>query len=252
MKRRHLVFSSLIATLLSCSFSHGAVLASYAMTASGDPLTGALNVSPTTVATNVTATTLVNQAGGGPAGSFNYNGGTDRASSWSITVGSSQTTFADAVGAGNYITFSITPAAGYELDLSSITFQVASGSSSSTSNRGFFLASEMLPGNFTSSSTVLSADRTPGGGGTIPVQAATVGNTIPKDYSANLSSLSAFTATRYFRFYLQGPISVSLTFDDIVVNGTVTAVPEPSAALLGSLGVLFLLRRRRESKNFGS
>lgn len=34
-------------------------------------------------------------------------------------------------------------------------------------------------------------------------------------------------------------------FDDVTVNGTVDPIPEPSAALLGALGLLALLRRRR-------
>ena len=33
--------------------------------------------------------------------------------------------------------------------------------------------------------------------------------------------------------------------DNLSINGTFTAVPEPSAALLGGLGLLALLRRRR-------
>jgi hypothetical protein len=33
--------------------------------------------------------------------------------------------------------------------------------------------------------------------------------------------------------------------DNIIVSGTVSAVPEPSVSLLGCLGVLGLLRRRR-------
>ncbi len=33
--------------------------------------------------------------------------------------------------------------------------------------------------------------------------------------------------------------------DNIIVNGTVSVIPEPRAALLGGLGMLALLRRRR-------
>lgn len=35
------------------------------------------------------------------------------------------------------------------------------------------------------------------------------------------------------------------SLQDIEINGDITAIPEPSAALLGGLGALFLLRRRR-------
>ncbi len=39
--------------------------------------------------------------------------------------------------------------------------------------------------------------------------------------------------------------SYNARFDAVQVNGTVTVIPEPSAALLGGLGALLLLRRRR-------
>ena len=100
---------------------------------------------------------------------------------------------------------------------------------------------------------MLLTDRTAFGGGTMPLQNATAINTVPKDYSADLGSLGAIASgdTRHFRIYLQTPTSnQGIAFDDIVINGTVsaTAVPEPSSfALLA--GAAFLgfaaLRRRR-------
>jgi hypothetical protein len=243
---RALLAASALFTLAFCS-AQAAVIVNYAMTANGAALNSSLFVGPTDTATNVTATTLVNQSGGGPAGNFTYNGNTDIASSWSITFDSAATNFAGAVTAGNYFTFSITPDAGHQLDLTSITFQVASGSSNTSSNRAFYLVTESNPANFSSSSTVLSTDRTPGGGGTIPVQADPVTNTVPKDYSVDLSSFTGITTTQYFRFYLQASIGQSLTFDDIIVNGTVSAIPEPSsfAALAGLAGLGLAARRRR-------
>lgn len=37
-----------------------------------------------------------------------------------------------------------------------------------------------------------------------------------------------------------------LTFDDIVIHGTVNPIPEPSVALLAGADVVLLLRRRRK------
>ena len=250
MKSKLTLGTALALLALASTSASAAVIVNYAMTANAAALNSTLNVNPTTTAANVTATGLVNQSGAATTGSFSYNGGTDTVSSWATTFDSAATTYAGAFTAGNYFTFSITAGAGYQIDLTSISFQVASGSNSTTSNRAFYLVAASSPAGFTSSSTVLSTDRTPGGGGLIPVQAATITNTVPKDYSVDLTSFSGITTTQYFRFYLQTPtVSQALTFDDIIVNGTATAIPEPStyACLVGAaaLGLVVLRRRRR-------
>lgn len=52
-----------------------------------------------------------------------------------------------------------------------------------------------------------------------------------------------------FRLYVTGNVTPNTNdiarWDNILVEGGVTLIPEPSAALLGGLGVLLLLRRRR-------
>ncbi len=75
---------------------------------------------------------------------------------------------------------------------------------------------------------------------------------MPKDYSVSLAGLGVISegTTRYFRFYLQtDTASQGIAFDDIVLNGTVTAsaVPEPStfALLAGVAGLGFAALRRR-------
>jgi hypothetical protein len=249
MKPTRTLGASLALLALAATTASADVIVNFAMTADGAALNSALNVNPTTTISNVTATGLVNQLGNATTNSFTYNGGTDRVSSWALLNSSASTTFAGAVVNGDYITFSITPGAGYQLDLTSITFQVASGSSSTTSNRAFYLVSESQPANFTSSSTVLSTDRTAFGGGTIPLQAgAGAIDTVPKDYTVDLTSFTGITTTQYFRFYLQAGVSQALTFDDIVVNGTVSAVPEPStyASLAGLIALGLVASRRRK------
>jgi hypothetical protein len=228
---------------------HAAVLVEYKMTASGDPLNGALFLGPTTSAANLTATTLVNQSGGSAAGSFIFKGNTDRASAWSTTNNSTGTGYSGAYVSNNYFTFSITPAEGYKFDLESITFEVASGNNNATHNRAFYLVTATSPAAFSISSTVLATDSTPGGGGTIPLQSGTGGvDTVPKSYNADLSSFSGITTTQTFRFYLRtDTISQSLVFDNIVVNGTLSAIPEPSsfALALGVAALGFAAGRKR-------
>lgn len=46
-------------------------------------------------------------------------------------------------------------------------------------------------------------------------------------------------------FYFREQVGTRSEIDNIVLSGTLTPVPEPSAALLGAIGALLLLRRRR-------
>jgi hypothetical protein len=244
-----LLLACALAALTAASAS-AAVIVDYKMTASGLGLASAATASPTTTIANVTATALTNQSGGTFVGGDNYNGGTDRVTAWATTTGSTGG-FATAFAAGSYVTFQLTVAEGYTMSLSSITFQAAAATTGG-SDRSFFLLAETNPANFTASNAILSTANTTAG--TLPYQAATATNTIPADYEANLTSFAAIAGgqTVYFRFYLQTPgNSQSIAFDDIVINGTVTAsaVPEPSAyALLAGgafLGFAVCLRRTR-------
>lgn len=232
-----------------------AVLVDYRMTAFGAASNAASTGAAYSSDANVTVNSLVNQAGVFPTGSENYNAGTDRVSYWT-TVAGSATSYANAFSAGNtggttgsFLAFQITAKAGYEVDFSSITFQVAAGTTG-PSDRAFYLVSETNPANFTASSTVLATDRTLAGGGTIPYQPASAINTVPQSYTVDLTSLAGLAEgeTRYFRFYLQTPgASQSLAFDDIVVNGTTSAIPEPSssAVLAGTALLVGALAQRR-------
>ncbi len=238
------------AVLSLAGTASAAVLVDYKMTAFGAALNSTATGAAYSSDANVTVTSLVNQAGSFTGGSDNYNAGTDRVSIWSTAAGSA-TSYANAFSAGSFITFQITANAGYNVSFSSITFQVAAATAG-PSDRAFYLVSETTPGAFSGTSTVLSTDRTAAGSGTIPYQAGTTTNTVPQDYTVNLSSLGGLAAgeTRYFRFYLQTPTaSQGIAFDDIVVNGTATAsaVPEPSTTALLAGGALlgFTLLQRR-------
>lgn len=238
-----------------------AVIVDFKMTAAGAPLTDPVSAASTSSDANIVATSLANQVGAGPAGSNNYNAGTDRVSFWSTTAGTSTVSYAGAFSTGNYVTFSVTAAAGYEVTFDSITFQAGAATQTATTKRSFYLVSETSAANFTAASTVLIGDSTPqagAGGLTLPVQAGTITNSVPNDYSVSLASFAKLNAgeTRIFRFYLQTETaSQSIAFDDIVLNGTVTAsaVPEPSsfAALAGVAMLGCAVVRRRAKRRSG-
>ena len=63
----------------------------------------------------------------------------------------------------------------------------------------------------------------------------------------NASFLPSFTDTAKFRFVdsASAAADVRVFVDNITITGTPEYVPEPRAALLGSLGLIALLRRRR-------
>ncbi|MBC8010708.1 MAG: PEP-CTERM sorting domain-containing protein [Burkholderiales bacterium] len=252
-----LTLAAACAALALAAHANAAVIINFAMTGTGQPLNGGLSAEPTALDANVTATGLRLQTGLAPTGSFAYNANTDRVISAPTAGTPAGTTFAQALTNGSYLMFSITPQAGYTVSLDSITFQAASGSNNATSDRAFYLVAETAPANFTTGSTVLSTDRTAFGGGTMPIQAATATNTVPKDYNVSLTGVSTMqsfgaSTTQYFRLYLQTPSSAqAITFDDIVLNGTVSAIPEPSSfAALAGLGALgcVAFRRRRVSR----
>ena len=233
--------------------AQAAVIVSYGMSTVPPPDPQVLFTGPTSLDPGVTATNLVNQLGNTASGSLVFSGG-DLVSTWNTTAAAApanDNSFSAAFAVGNYVTFSITPTAGNQINLTNITFQASTASTSTTSNRGFFLVSESAPANFTATSVVLLTDRTAfdgggGGAGTLPLQGAPTNTTVPRDYDASLAALGPVTGTQYFRLYLQTPnAGQGLAFDDIVVNGTVSPVPEPGAPLLGFAGLLMLQGRRR-------
>lgn len=137
----------------------------------------------------------------------------------------------------DYVQFSVAPAAGYELDLSSLTMDVIRGSTSAT--RGYYVRSSVdgYASNLLYQANIPTANS----------EGAT-GTWLPQN--ANLSGLAAMqnvTTPVSFRIYAfitgGGTVDSAINFDNIVVNGAVSVVPEP--AILGLLGVAGLVLARR-------
>lgn len=164
------------------------------------------------------------------------SGGTHNANSTSATlpvlrVPSPVT--ADAIDISKYFEFAVAPKSGYVLDLTNITFQAASNT---TGNQKFEVRYSF--DGFANSFTA-------GSGTTNAAAAFTYDN-----FSFNLLDANAganeTTGTTTFRFYNYNSGGVNpATYDNITVNGAVSAVPEPaSLGLLGVAGAMFLRRRR--------
>lgn len=240
---------------LVASSASAAVLVDYKMTAPSTALNSSTYLGPTALFENVGSTFLVNHLGNPNSGSNVIENGTDRITTWNSTTGSGASTpvtFANAFTAGNYVTFTVSVAEGFQIAFDSISFQAGIASSSDTARRGVFLVTETSASNFSASSTVLASDVTAPAGGTLVRYASPEGNTMPLTYSSSLAGLGVLGSgqTQIFRIYFQTQdASQGIFLDDIVINGTVSAIPEPSAfaalAGLAGLGLAATRRRRR-------
>lgn len=147
------------------------------------------------------------------------------------SVDSNATSAADAVTGNEYFEFTVSPGVGSELDLASLTFNVARGGGSTP--RGYVVRS--------------SAD-----GYSTDLSTADVATVRPAYTAVNVSLADAafqnLITPLGFRFYIYAPgAGSSVDFDDITLNGEVTAVPEPSAIALlglGIVGMVAVARRR--------
>lgn len=163
------------------------------------------------------------------------------ASSAANTFGGSDfdtTSLAAAVAGNDYLSFTITPSAGYNLRLTSISL-----------NSGVAIAVSNFHGDLLSSTTGLTpADS---------LHSYSFSSLGAPAQSITLSSVSALQAVSgpiEFRLYGWRDVAGTSTFrlrnlanSDLVINGSLTAVPEPSvsAAILGVLVLAGVWIRRR-------
>ncbi len=136
---------------------------------------------------------------------------------------------ASAVLNNQYFEFSVAAEAGFTMDLTSLTFDVARGGASAP--RGWVLRS--------------SVD-----GYATDIATEVVATTQPNLSSFNVDLLTASyqdLTDATFRVYGYGPsTSIGLFFDNLVLNGSVQAIPEPTTlAALGAGLPMLLLRRSR-------
>ncbi len=189
---------------------------------------------------NYTATSIVEGAGMATSlTAFSATTG-DSPPTWilhtALNGSSGSTTLNDAITANDFVTFSITPDAGYALNLTQISLELRGSVQSGTHDPWTGLGITYDPegdGTFTAPLTLNSTATLPSTGSLAARSAA-------------LTNLEV-TNTVTFRIYFFGTGNANRgVVDNVRLNGTVSAVPEPSAAAaLGLAGLALLAFRRR-------
>lgn len=209
----------------------------------------AWNVNGTNASVN---STLNGTVGAGIASATLSLGTGISASSSANTFGGSgfdQTSLSSAITNGDYLQFTISPAASYQYDISSIAMNIGVGTAVTNFNVALFSSAT---GSFTAGNelwTFAFSSTTP------PAQSITLSSI------AGLQNLNSPTTFRMYGW--RGPSGTStfrirdLAGNDLTVNGSTSleAIPEPStyAAVLGALGLgsTVVYRRLKAQKTGG-
>jgi hypothetical protein len=206
--------------------AEGTVIASYTFAGS--------SFASSDVSLNSTASDLL--ASGLTAGfdATNGNSSPSVAIPTSTTGASATVTEANAIANEDYFSFTITPTLnpGESLNFTSFTFDVAGRNSNSNSLY-------LLRSSADSYATTLGIT------GTVVLSAAPstwVSQSLDLSDDSILQGLTAATTFRLYMIDNRGS-TAHILLDNVTLNAT--TVPEPGAALLGSLGMFALFRRRR-------
>lgn len=219
--------TTLILTACSASSLSAAVIASYDLGLAGantfNATTTETGVSNSALSNGSLSTFITNEDLGYPVGSNPVI--------QAAPTGTTNINAALAVANDSYFSFTVTPDAGQTVDLSNLTFNAARGGSSGTA-RGYAVRSSV---------DGFAADL-----GTADL--ATVRPTWTSvDIDLSAADFDALTTATTFRIYVYSNSPArSVEFDDIVLNGDISAIPEPSGLALLLLGAAsFSARRRR-------
>lgn len=192
----------------------------------------------TSVDTNLTATVGTNTGSG-----YSTLGETEGTHWMYFTNSSTTNTTTPTVGEIRF-SFSLTPASGYRITLDatdSVTWDIGAYADSAASG-GLVFYSTVYISDTSDFSNILATSSV------FSVSAASNSNPVSSTAPAMGSSITNHPGPLYFGFAF-GDNSTSGNksgrLDNIIVNGTVSAVPEPGVALLSGFGLLALLRRRR-------
>jgi hypothetical protein len=207
--------------------ARGAVVAQYSFTGA------TLNRNATTVDSNATAGSITDSptVNGNPTSVLIRTTGVGYTGEPNLSA--ARANFAESSDRANvYFTFTVDANAGYEFDLSSLTFNVAQGGGTALT-RDYDVRSSA--NGFATSLT-----------GVVPIPTVRpnwTAVTVPLA-GAQFQDLTS-PITFQVRFFTP-TVSQNVDFDDITVNGIVAAVPEPhTAAALAVAGACMLRRRRR-------
>lgn len=248
MKIKHLIITSCLA--IAAGNASAAVIVEYTFPLVSGAVSNPTTQTATTVATNVTASTF----GGGGVGTIGYSAGAGGASGSTSSEGNATmsrvntptTASVNADGStGFYFTFTVTPDVGKKLNLTTLSFFYGDDraeASPTVYNFGLYTSVDSYAAQVGSTLSWSPSDTT---AGAPPYFSLVAGGSQYATLDLSGAAFQNLTTATTFRIYGWDNISTSgnLRVDDVQLNGTV--VPEPSTALLGSLGVLILLRRRR-------
>ncbi|MEI9894449.1 MAG: hypothetical protein WDN28_11340 [Chthoniobacter sp.] len=148
------------------------------------------------------------------------------------TAGSADT--AAALTNGDYFTFTLAPTSGNQLSLQNFTVDISANGGAANADTAEYALFASTDG-FASGDPSMSDILAPAASVTAPGS-----NAIPYTrYTVDLSeaAFQDLTGTVTFRLYVSNSSSSSVArFDDVTINGTVSAVPEPSGFVLLGLG----------------
>ncbi|HEV7300764.1 MAG TPA: PEP-CTERM sorting domain-containing protein [Tepidisphaeraceae bacterium] len=201
-----------------------AVIASYDFNATPSPRAASRDTEPNSV-----------------AGSFvTAGGGTISSGSNSAIQTYASITSQDANAAitnNDYFGFTVTPTVDYRMDLTNLTFESLTRFNSGTgTDVGFFVRSSVDA--FASDIASFS-------------QSAGIANaSVQRDVQLTAAAFQGLTTATEFRIYFYETVSSTessdaFRVDNVVLNGTVAAVPEPASLGIAMIGGLALLARRR-------
>jgi len=248
---RFCLLSSLPAVILtlgvlsSLSPASAAVLVNYTFvsgtnsTAAADP-----NVGASVITSNI--------------GTVGTDSGFSAAGNAFVRANATQSTQAGAITEADYFEFTLTPQAGFEVDLTSFSLTVGNQTSTALSFTSSYFVRTSLDG-YASNIAITSTGGTTTSLGGVASRSTTSNSTAVSDsvvFNVAGSQYQNLTTPVTFRIYLYDTgsgaapdSSQSISrFDNVQVSGNVSAVPEPDTCLLGLVGGALVLsvRRKRE------
>lgn len=234
---RSVLFSSAGLLCLTSGLSRGALLSQWNF--------NALNTQPSSVAAGTIAgnfTTSGSFTGTtGPVASGTVSG-VDGTSPYVFGVNGLKTSEDAAMDANQFYTFTLTPTVGNAISFSSLSFYGWANNGFNPESYSFFIRTSQTGSTTlqTFTSTVELANGTaPGASSQFILDLSGYGAL------QEVTTATTFTIGVYYTNPAVGNVLGNLRIDSVQLDGTVAVIPEPAGMLLGSMGVLAMMRRKR-------